>query len=63
MALFQTNPLRPARVRISEPKVTRSIGLIHRADEKSPPVAQAFRAFLLQYFGIDPSPKKEGKAD
>ena len=34
MALFQTNPLRPARVRISEPKVTRSIGLIHRADEK-----------------------------
>ncbi|CAM3399519.1 MULTISPECIES: LysR family transcriptional regulator [Paenibacillus] len=61
MALFQTNPLQPARVQISEPKVTRSIGLIHRADEKLPPVAQAFRTFLLQYFGIDPSVKPEGE--
>ena len=53
MALFQTNPLQPARVSITEPKVTRSIGLIHRADEKLSPVAQAFRTFLLQYFGLE----------
>ncbi|MCJ8010374.1 LysR family transcriptional regulator [Paenibacillus sp. KQZ6P-2] len=52
MALFQTNPLQPARVRISEPKVTRTIGLIHRSDDKLPRVAQAFRTFLLSYFGL-----------
>lgn len=52
MALFQTNPLQPARVRISEPKVTRTIGLIHRSDDKLPLVAQAFRSFLLNYFGL-----------
>ncbi|BFH64228.1 LysR family transcriptional regulator [Paenibacillus azoreducens] len=52
MALFQTNPLQPARVRISEPKVTRTIGLIHRSDDKLPRVAQAFRTFLLTYFGL-----------
>ncbi|MEC0369081.1 LysR family transcriptional regulator [Paenibacillus chibensis] len=52
MALFQTNPLQPARVRISEPKVTRTIGLIHRSDDKLPRVAQAFRSFLLSYFGL-----------
>ena len=65
MALFQTNPLQPARVRITEPKVTRSIGLIHRADEKLPPVAQAFRKFLLDYFGLpaDARPRKKGKKE
>ncbi|GIP27658.1 HTH-type transcriptional regulator GltC [Paenibacillus sp. J23TS9] len=52
MALFQTNPLQPARVSISEPKVTRTIGLIHRSDDKLPRVAQAFRSFLLSYFGL-----------
>ncbi|GAB6988636.1 LysR family transcriptional regulator [Paenibacillus pini] len=52
LALFQTNPLQPARVRISEPKVTRTIGLIHRSDDKLPLVAQAFRSFLLNYFGL-----------
>ncbi|GIO30246.1 MULTISPECIES: LysR family transcriptional regulator [Paenibacillus] len=52
MALFQTNPLQPARVRISEPKVTRTIGLIHRSDDKLPRVAQAFRSFLISYFGL-----------
>nr|WP_249435872.1 LysR family transcriptional regulator [Paenibacillus sp. Marseille-Q4541] len=53
MALFQTNPLQPARVKISSPSVTRSIGLIHRNDEKLPLVAQSFRSFLLDYFGLD----------
>jgi LysR family transcriptional activator of glutamate synthase operon len=52
MALFQTNPLQPAHVAISHPKVTRTIGLIHRADDKLPLVAQSFRSFLLNYFGL-----------
>lgn len=52
MAFFQTNPLQPARVRITEPKVNRSIGLIYRADDKLPQVAEAFRVFLLDYFRI-----------
>lgn len=52
MAFFQSNPLQPARVRISEPKITRTIGLIHRSDDKLPLVAQAFRNFLLNYFEL-----------
>ncbi|PQP80209.1 LysR family transcriptional regulator [Paenibacillus sp. PCH8] len=52
MALFQTNPLQPAHVAISHPKVTRTIGLIHRAHDKLPLVAQSFRSFLLNYFGL-----------
>ncbi|MNO69366.1 HTH-type transcriptional regulator GltC [compost metagenome] len=52
MAFFQSNPLQPARVRITEPRITRTIGLIHRSDDKLPLVAQAFRNFLLQYFDI-----------
>lgn len=50
MALFQTNLLQPARVRVSNPRVTRTIGLIHRSDDKLPLVAQSFRKFLLEYF-------------
>ncbi|GIP21234.1 MULTISPECIES: LysR family transcriptional regulator [Paenibacillus] len=50
MALFQTNLLQPAKVRIAVPKVTRTIGLIHRSDDKLPLVAQSFRRFLLEYF-------------
>lgn len=52
MAFFQSNPLQPARVKISEPRVTRTIGLIHRSDDKLPLVAQAFRKFLLHYFEL-----------
>ncbi|MGF7045792.1 LysR family transcriptional activator of glutamate synthase operon [Paenibacillus sp. DS2015] len=52
MAFFQSNPMQPAKVRISEPRITRTIGLIHRSDEKLPLVAQAFRNFLLGYFEL-----------
>jgi LysR family transcriptional activator of glutamate synthase operon len=52
MAFFQSNPLQPARVRITEPRVTRTIGLIYRSDDKLPLVAQAFRNFLLEYFKL-----------
>lgn len=50
MALFQTGSLQPAQVRVIEPAVTRTIGLIHRSDGKLPLVARSFRAFLLTYF-------------
>jgi LysR family transcriptional regulator, transcription activator of glutamate synthase operon len=52
MALFQTNPLQPAQVRVVDPTITRTVGLIHRSDGKLPLVAHSFRAFLLCYFKI-----------
>ena len=52
MALFQTNPLQPAQVRVVEPTITRTVGLIHRSDEKLPLVAHSFRTFLLSYFRL-----------
>ncbi|WP_026011337.1 LysR family transcriptional regulator [Paenibacillus sp. OSY-SE] len=50
MALKHTSELEPARVRVVDPAVTRTIGLIRRVDEKLPLVAQTFHAFLLRYF-------------
>ncbi|WP_438349771.1 LysR family transcriptional regulator [Paenibacillus sp. FA6] len=58
MAFFQSNPLQPARVRVIEPRITRTIGLIHRSDDKLPLVAQAFRNFLLKYFEFIDENKK-----
>ncbi|MHA0857932.1 LysR family transcriptional regulator [Paenibacillus sp. CMAA1364] len=58
MAFFNSNPLQPARVRVTEPTITRTIGLIHRSDEKLPLVAQAFRNFLLEYFNCIPEENK-----
>ncbi|WP_040951610.1 LysR family transcriptional regulator [Gorillibacterium massiliense] len=48
MALTETSPLQPVKVRLSSPKVTRTIGLIHRKDESLPPVAEVFRRYLLE---------------
>ncbi|MNG42230.1 HTH-type transcriptional regulator GltC [compost metagenome] len=50
MALRQTGPLQPAKVKLSSPDVTRTIGLIHRTNEKLPLVAKVFRNFLIDYF-------------
>lgn len=50
MALHYTGPLQAAKVRISQPSVTRTIGLIHRRSEKLPLVASVFHDFLLRYF-------------
>ncbi|MGN7760651.1 LysR family transcriptional regulator [Paenibacillus sp. 22594] len=50
MALYQTNPMQPAQVRVVDPAITRTVGLIHRADGKLPLVARSFRTFLLNYF-------------
>lgn len=52
MALTETSPLQPAKARVVEPKVTRTVGLIRRKDEKLAPVAELFRGFLLRYFAI-----------
>ncbi|MFC0213780.1 LysR family transcriptional regulator [Paenibacillus chartarius] len=49
MALAEGGSLRPIKVRISEPRVTRTVGLIHRTGERLPPVAEVFRRFLLEY--------------
>lgn len=52
MALTEVSPLEPAKLRVTEPKVTRTIGLIRRKDEKLTPVADLFRCFLLKYFEV-----------
>ncbi|WP_248924897.1 LysR family transcriptional regulator [Paenibacillus hamazuiensis] len=50
MALTEISQLQPAKVRVIEPQVTRSIGLIHRKGEKLPLVAEVFQSFLLNFF-------------
>ena len=51
MALTNNGQMMPAKVRIEEPTVTRTIGLIRRQGEKLPLVAEAFHQYLLGYFG------------
>lgn len=53
MALTEISPLEPAKIRITEPRVTRTIGLVRRKDEKLTPVAELFRSFLISYFEGD----------
>lgn len=50
MALTEISQLQPVKVRVIEPQVTRSIGLIHRRGEKLPLVAEVFQRFLLDFF-------------
>lgn len=50
MALSGSGVMMPAKVEISDPPVSRTIGLIHRAGEKLPIVAEMFRRFLLEHF-------------
>ncbi|MBB6674313.1 LysR family transcriptional regulator [Cohnella nanjingensis] len=50
MALYHTGSIMPAIVRIREPHVTRTIGLIRRAGEKPSTVVQLFHAYLIDYF-------------
>lgn len=49
MALEQTGPLMPVKIELKEP-VTRTIGIIPRADEPMPLVARVFHKYLLDYF-------------
>jgi LysR family transcriptional activator of glutamate synthase operon len=50
MALTETSQLQPAKVRVVDPQVTRSVGLIQRTGEKLPLVAEVFQSFLLDFF-------------
>ncbi|HEY0829465.1 MAG TPA: LysR family transcriptional regulator [Bacilli bacterium] len=52
MALREINQLQPAKVRVSYPQVTRTVGLIRRSEEKLPLVAEVFHEFVLEYFNL-----------
>lgn len=52
MALTEISPLMPAKVRVTDPPVTRTVGLIRRNEVKLPLVAEVFRRFLLEYFHL-----------
>lgn len=52
MALTEISKLQPAKVRLIEPQVTRTVGLIRRKGEELPLVAEVFRRFLLEYFQL-----------
>ncbi|WP_274652179.1 LysR family transcriptional regulator [Paenibacillus humicola] len=51
MALYPTGHMQPAKVRVRSPRVTRTVGLIYRSNEKLPLVARVFHHFLLHFFG------------
>lgn len=48
-SLKDGSPLLTAKVKVIEPKVNRTVGLIRRSDGKLPLVADVFRNFLLTY--------------
>lgn len=50
MAMYETSSMMPAVVKISEPHVTRTIGIIRRSGEKMPLVVQMFHSFLIEFF-------------
>jgi LysR family transcriptional activator of glutamate synthase operon len=50
MALTEVSQLQPAKVRVTHPQVTRSVGLIQRSGEKLPLVAEVFQHFLFDHF-------------
>ncbi|MBP1989255.1 LysR family transcriptional regulator [Paenibacillus eucommiae] len=50
MALTEISMLQPAKVRVTEPRVTRTVGLIRRRGDQLPLVAEVFRRFLIEYF-------------
>jgi LysR family transcriptional activator of glutamate synthase operon len=53
MALTEVSQLQPAKVRVIDPVVTRSVGLIQRTGEKLPLVAEMFQHFLLDHFQVN----------
>jgi len=48
-SLMDGSPLLTAKIKVSEPKVIRTVGIIRRSNEKIPLVAEVFRRFLLEY--------------
>ncbi|WP_438432041.1 LysR family transcriptional regulator [Gorillibacterium sp. sgz500922] len=59
MALTETVHLQPVKLRVTEPPVTRTVGIIRRSGEALPPVAEGFRRYLTEYFrsGSSPAPQ------
>ncbi|WP_270170124.1 LysR family transcriptional regulator [Paenibacillus sp. SYP-B4298] len=55
MALHDSGMLHTAKVRIESPKVTRTIGLIRRQNQKLPLVAKVFYKYLIDYFALTKS--------
>ncbi|MNI84440.1 HTH-type transcriptional regulator GltC [compost metagenome] len=53
MALSEFNKLQPAKIRITEPHVTRTVGIIRRKGEGLPLVAEVFQRFVMQYFHLE----------
>ncbi|MEK8126338.1 LysR family transcriptional regulator [Paenibacillus filicis] len=53
MALTEISQLQPMKVKVTDPRVTRSVGLIQRSGDKLPLVAEGFRKFLLEFFRVD----------
>jgi LysR family transcriptional activator of glutamate synthase operon len=49
MALIEAGPLQPVKVKLDTP-VTRTIGLVRRANEKLTPAAEMFRRATLDIF-------------
>lgn len=50
MALIQSDNFMPVKIRITEPKVARTIGLVYHAHEKLSSVADVFKTFLVQHY-------------
>jgi LysR family transcriptional activator of glutamate synthase operon len=50
MALIETGPMMPVSMRVTEPQVQRTIGLIRRRGEKLPLVAEVFRSYVVDHF-------------
>lgn len=50
MALTEISPLMPIKVKVTDPHVTRTVGLIRRSGEKLPLVAEMFQQFLFDHF-------------
>jgi LysR family transcriptional activator of glutamate synthase operon len=50
MALIETSPMMPVSVRVTDPQVLRTVGLIRRRGEKLPLVAEVFRSYVVDRF-------------
>ncbi|TCZ74272.1 LysR family transcriptional regulator [Paenibacillus albiflavus] len=50
LALIDSNTLQPVKMKVVEPEVSRTIGLIRRRGEKLPLIAEVFVRFLMTYF-------------
>ncbi|BBI32598.1 LysR family transcriptional regulator [Cohnella abietis] len=57
MAMYETSSMMPAVVKVSEPRINRTIGLIRRSGEKLPQVVHMFHTFLLDFFQNEYKPR------